>query len=102
MFVLASSASLRRMPAMRSRSDAVARTAAAAGLFSSCVSPAVSEPRATSFSRCPTTICEFRCARSMPSMRCMAIGNQRRSCGANSSAGSAIIATSVTARSEPG
>ena len=90
------------MPAMRSRSDEVARTAAAAGLFSSWVSPAVSAPRATSFSRCPTTTWDVRCAMSMPSMRCIAVGNQERSCGANSSAGSAIIATSVTARSDPG
>ncbi len=42
------------MPATRSRSDDVARTAAAAGLFSSWVSPAESEPSASSRSRCAT------------------------------------------------
>ncbi len=39
----------------------VARTAAAAGLFSSWVSPADSAPRATSCSRWPTTTCGVRC-----------------------------------------
>ena len=47
-------ASLCRIPATRSRSAAVARTAAAAGLFSSWVSPADSEPSASSRSRSPT------------------------------------------------
>ena len=42
------------MPATRSRSDDVARTAAAAGLFSSWVRPADSEPSASSRSRWPT------------------------------------------------
>ena len=45
--------SLCRIPATRSRSAEVARTAAAAGLLSSWVRPADSEPSASSRSRCP-------------------------------------------------
>ena len=44
-------ASLCRIPATRSRRVAVARVAAAAGLLSSCVSPADSDPSASSRSR---------------------------------------------------
>ena len=50
----------------------------------------------------PYFLNDVRWAMSMPSMRCIAIGNHARSRGANWSAGSAITATSVTARSEPG
>ena len=46
--------SLPRIPETRSRRLAVARTAAAAGLLSSWVRPAVSEPSASSRSRWPT------------------------------------------------
>ena len=59
-------ASLCRIPATRSRSAAVARTAAAAGLFSSWVSPADSEPRASSRSRSLTSRWLFCMPRKMP------------------------------------
>ena len=52
-------ASLCRMPATRFRSAAVALTAAEAGLFSSWVSPADSEPSASNRSRWPITSLEF-------------------------------------------
>ena len=67
--------SLCRIPATRSRSAAVARTAAAAGLLSSCVRPADSEPRASSRSRWPIASCVLRCPKNSPSSRCTAIGN---------------------------
>ena len=68
--------SLCRIPATRSRSDAVARTAAAAGLFSSWVRPADSEPSASSRSRCPISCWAFLLPKNRPSSRCTAIGNQ--------------------------
>jgi hypothetical protein len=60
---------------MRVRSSLTARTAAAAGLFSSCVSPAVIVPSAVS--RCRLSMIS-RAARPpyvMPSSRWKAIGN---------------------------
>ena len=67
--------SLCRIPATRSRSAAVALTAAAAGLFSSCVRPADSEPSASSRSRWPMTCWAFWKLKNSPSSRCSAIGN---------------------------
>ena len=80
--------SLRRIPATRSRSAAVARTAAAAGLFSSWVRPADSDPRASSRSRWPTTRWVFWTPRNAPSSRWTAIGNQALIIPANLSASS--------------
>ncbi len=68
--------SLCRIPATRSRSDAVARTAAAAGLLSSWVRPADSEPSASRRSRCPMAAWAFLLPKNRPSSRCTAIGNQ--------------------------
>ena len=86
-----------RIPATRSRSTAVARTAAAAGLFSSWVNPADSDPRASSRSRSPMMVW-LRCIpRNTPSSRCTAIGNHCRITAANVSAGSTNSSTSVTA-----
>ena len=93
----ASMASLCRMPAIRSRSAAVALTAAAAGLFSSWVSPADSEPRASSRSRSLTSRWLFSMPRKIPSSRWIAIGNHARTCTPHSSAGSWKIRMSVTA-----
>ena len=62
-----------RRPARRSA--AVARTAAAAGLFSSWVRPADSAPSASSRSRCRRSRCAVRMPRNRPSSRCIAIGN---------------------------
>ena len=84
-----SCASLCRMPATRSRSTEVARTAAAAGLLSSWVSPADSAPSASSRSRSPTSVWLFRMPKKRPSSMCIAIGNQRCIAPAKSSAGSA-------------
>ncbi len=80
--------SLCRIFATRSRSVAVARTAAAAGLFSSCVSPADNEPSASSRSRCPIIAWVFFEPKNSPSSRCTAIGNHSRITSANRSAGS--------------
>ena len=80
--------SLWRIPATRSRNPAVARTAAAAGLFSSWVSPADSEPSASSRSRCPMACCVFLMPKNRPSSRCTAIGNQSFISSANTSASS--------------
>ena len=63
------------MPATRSRSEPVARTAAAAGLFSSWASPADSDPSASSRSRWPIASWVFLVPKSSPSSRCTAIGN---------------------------
>ena len=68
--------SLCRIPATRSRSADVARTAAAAGLFSSCVRPADSEPRASSRSRWLTAWLPILLPKNAPSSRCTAVGNQ--------------------------
>ena len=65
-------------PATRSRRAALARTAAAAGLFSSWVRPAVSAPRASSCWRWPTICWELRMPKNRPSSRWMAIGNHSR------------------------
>lgn len=86
------------MAATRSRSTDVARTAAAAGLFSSWVRPADSEPRASSRSRSPTMVCVLRMPMNRPSSRCIAIGNQDRTASAKSSAGSTKNSASVIAR----
>ncbi len=72
----ASIASFDRIPATRCRSVAAARTAAAAGLFSSWVSPADKEPRASNRSRSPTVSLVRRMPITKPSIRCTAIGNQ--------------------------
>ena len=68
--------SLCRIPATRSRSADVARTAAAAGLLSSWVRPADSEPSASSRSRWPMAAWAFLLPKNSPSSRCTAIGNQ--------------------------
>ncbi len=78
--------SLCRIPATRSRSAAVARTAAAAGLFSSWVRPADSEPSASSRSRCPVTCAQFLLPKNAPSSRCTAIGNHSFISSANAEA----------------
>ncbi len=80
--------SLCRIPATRSRSVEVARTAAAAGLFSSWVRPADSEPSASSRSRWPTCCWMFLIPKNSPSSMCTAIGNQSRIIDANLSASS--------------
>ena len=67
-----------RIRETRSRSDAVARTAAAAGLLSSWVSPADRRPSDSSRSRWPTAAWLDRIPIVSPSSRCMAIGNQAR------------------------
>ncbi len=56
----------------------MARTAAAAGLLSSWVSPADSEPRASSRSRCSTAFWVDCVPKNRPSRRCRAIGNHSR------------------------
>ncbi|CAM5725042.1 hypothetical protein SHIRM173S_04300 [Streptomyces hirsutus] len=81
-------ASLCRILATRSRSVAVARTAAAAGLLSSWVSPADNDPSASSRSRCPTAAWVLFAPKNSPSSRCTAIGNHSRMMSANVSAGS--------------
>ena len=80
--------SLWRIPATRSRSEDVARTAAAAGLLSSWVRPADSEPSASSRSRWPTTCWVFRVPKNSPSSRCTGIGNHSRISHAKSLAAS--------------
>ena len=95
-------ASLCRMPANRSRSAAAARDAAAAGLFSSWVSPAVSFPSASSRSRCATTSARLRCPTNSPSSRCTAIGYHCRNTSANGCAGRARNWQSVMARTVAG
>ncbi len=90
-------ASLWCMARTRSRRADVARTAAAAGLLSSWVSPAVSEPSASSRSRWPITSLEARMPRNSPSSRCTAIGNHSRTSAANAAPGSANNRQSVTA-----
>jgi hypothetical protein len=99
---LASMPSLWRMPATRSRSAVAARTAAVAGLFSSCIRPAVSEPSAVSRSRSPMTAWVLRIPKKSPSSRWMAIGNHPRTRSPNSSAGSTKNEQSVIARSVAG
>ncbi|GAA3245273.1 hypothetical protein GCM10020256_71970 [Streptomyces thermocoprophilus] len=76
-----------RIFATRSRSVAVARTAAAAGLFSSCVSPADSVPNASRRSRWPMVRWLFFAPKNRPSSRCTAIGNHSRMIDAKVSAG---------------
>ena len=97
MSLRASMASFCRIPATRSRSEDVARTAAAAGLFSSWVSPADSAPRASSRSRWPTTASLLRRPRNMPSSRWAAIGNHAVNCSPSSAAGRDKNSRSVTA-----
>ena len=80
--------SLCRISPTRSRSVAVARTAAAAGLLSSWVRPADNEPSASSRSRWPTTRWVFFEPKNSPSSRCTAIGNHSCMTAANESAGS--------------
>ena len=87
------------MPVMRSRRIDVARTAAAAGLFSSWVSPAESEPRAIRRCRSPMIVWLLRMPKNNPSSRCIAIGNHSRMASANAPAGSTNSSTSVIARS---
>ncbi len=82
--------------------EPVARLAAAAGLFSSWVSPAVSLPRASSRSRWPTSSAELRWPTNMPSSRCTAIGNHCRKTAANGPAGRARNRQSLTARTVAG
>ena len=93
----ASALSLCRIFATRSRSDEVARTAAAAGLFSSCVSPADRRPRESSRSRSPMIELLRRMPRYRPSSRCIAIGNQPRMAVPRSSESSTKKVQSVTA-----
>ncbi len=95
----ASIASLWRMPATRSRSDSVARMAAAAGLLSSWVRPAESEPRASRRSRSPIAVEERCIPMKSPATRCIASGNHSRSFSDQSAAGSASSVVSVQARS---
>ena len=64
-----------RIPATRSRRLEVARTAAAAGLLSSWVRPAVSEPSASSRSRWPIASLVRWLPKNRPSSRCTGIGN---------------------------
>jgi len=78
--------SLCLIPATRSRSAAVALTAAAAGLFSSWVRPADSVPRASSRSRCPIISWVRRPPKNSPSSRCTAIGNHSCISSLNTSA----------------
>ncbi len=92
--------SLCRIPATRSRSVEVARTAAAAGLFSSWVSPADREPRASSRSRCPMACWAFLLPKNSPSSRCTAIGNQSRISSAKTSASSTKNRDGSATRSE--
>ncbi len=84
----AMTASLCRILPTRSRSVAVARTAAAAGLLSSCVRPADKDPSASSRSRCPMARWVFFEPKKSPSSRCTAIGNHSCMISANVSAGS--------------
>ena len=87
------------MPETRSRSASVARTAAEAGLFSSCVRPADICPRASSRSRWPTSTSVVRMPLNSPSSRCTAIGNHSRTIVAKSSADITTNSQSVTATS---
>ena len=98
-----------RIPATRSRSAAVARTVAAAGLFSSCIRPEASEPSAASRCRSPITAWLLRIPKNSPSSRCIAIGNHSRTRCPKSSADSTKKVQSLTAfmvaryrRSKPG
>ena len=86
------------MPATRSRSDSVARMAAAAGLLSSWVSPAESEPSASSRSRSPIAVDERCMPTKRPATRCIAIGNHSRSFSDQTAAGSASSVVSEQAR----
>ena len=84
----------------RSRSVAVARTAADAGLLSSWVSPADSRPRESSRSRCPMITWLARIPMNSPSSMCMAIGNHSRTFSPNGLASITQKSQSVTARTE--
>ena len=95
-------ASLLRMPATRSRSASAARPAAAAGLLSSWVSPAESLPSASNRSRSATWELLLRIPSSIPSSRCIAMGNHCANSRANSLAGNASTAASVIARTDDG
>jgi hypothetical protein len=95
-------ASLARKPATLSRSASAARPAAAAGLFSSWVSPADSLPSASSRSRSASTWLPRFMPSRKPSSRCTAIGYQRENSAANSRAGSASAVQSVMARTDAG
>ena len=78
----------------------MARTAAAAGLFSSWVSPADNRPSDSSRSRCPMMAWLERKPMVRPSSRCIAIGNHSRNFSPNSSAPITQKSQSVTARTE--
>ena len=95
----ASMASFLRMPATRWRRAAVARAVAAAGLFSSCIRPAVNAPSAVSRSRSPTRAWLLRNPKKTPSSRWIAIGNQSRISVAKSFADSTKKRLSLIARS---
>ena len=75
-----------RAPATPSRSAEAARSAAPAGLFNSCVSPADKAPSASSRSRPPTICCWICVPKNRPSSRCTAIGNHSCISVENSSA----------------
>ena len=92
--------SLCRIPATRSRSADVARTAAAAGLFSSWVRPADSEPSASSRSRCPIACAQSLLPKNAPSSRCTAIGNHSFISSANVPASSTKNRDASVARIE--
>ena len=92
--------SLCRMPATRSRSAEVARTAAAAGLLSSWVRPADSEPSASSRSRWPITCWAFWLPKNSPSSRCTAIGNHSCISSAKTAASSTKNRDGSVTRSE--
>ena len=74
----ARAASFSRILDTRCCSTEVARTAAAAGLFSSWVRPADSEPSASSRSRWAMLRCRVVKPWNRPVSRCWAIGNQSR------------------------
>jgi hypothetical protein len=78
----------------------VARTAAAAGLFSSWVRPADSRPSDSSRSRWPTIAWLARKPMVMPSSMCMAIGNHSRILSPNSTAPMTQKSLSVIATTE--
>ena len=96
-----SSPSLRRMPATRSRSAAVARTAAAAGLFSSWVRPADSDAEREQ----PLALADHLlqcswCRRTAPRAGAPPSGTTRASAAANTSAASTKKREGSVTRSE--
>ena len=94
--------SFSRISASISRSRALARSTAATGLFSSWVSPAVTEPRATSRSwRSIVSRLSMPWVET-PSSRCAAIGYHSLNARPSSAAGSSNSRQSVTARAVAG